>query len=97
MSCSRTLIRIFLSVWLLVISQLSSAQEINLPVQILGHAYEAIITENTHLQRKVSDSTLLDESKHYSGVIKNIELVLGRKLRCSIQPDEAITLDMLMD
>ncbi len=73
MSCSRTLIRNFLSVWLLVVSQLSSAQEINLPVQILGHAYEAIITENTHLQRKVSDSTLLDESKHYSGVIKNID------------------------
>ena len=58
---------------LLIFSNLVVAQETILQVQVLGHFYEAIVSENTALNEKISNAAASKNVAHYAGSIKNVE------------------------
>ena len=70
---STLLSRISLFIGLLIFSQLVAAQETILQVQVLGHFYEAVVTENTALQQKASIDSASADAVHYAGSIRNID------------------------
>ena len=70
---STFLSRISLLISLSIFSQFVVAQETILQVQVLGHFYEAVVTENTSLQQKVSIDSTNADSVHYAGSIRNID------------------------
>lgn len=67
------LFRLPLLMSLFILSNLVFAQETILHVQVLGHFYEAVVSENTSLNAKVSNVDATENVTHYAGEIKNID------------------------
>ena len=65
--------RIPLIASLFFFSHLVIAQETILQVQVLGHFYEAVVTENVALKKKVSAVPANENVTHYAGSIRNID------------------------
>lgn len=73
MRFSDLLFRVPLLASLLVFSNLVVAQETILQVQVLGHFYEALVSENTALAQKIPNAAAAENVTHYAGSIKNVE------------------------
>lgn len=73
MRFANLLFRLPLLASLLLFSHVVAAQETILQIQVLGHFYEAVVSENTALNEKISNAAAIENVTHYAGVIKNID------------------------
>ena len=73
MRLTNLLSKLFVLASLLIFSKIVLAQETILQVQVLGHFYEAVVHENTNLNKKVSNLAVTENVTHYAGTIKNID------------------------
>ena len=69
----RWLFKLPLLISLSSFSNVLLAQETILQVQVLGHFYEAVVSENSSLSNKVSNVPVTDNVTHYAGRIRYID------------------------